>query len=405
MAVVVQKFGGTSLRDESGRQAAIERVRRRLAEGVKVVVVVSAMGREGDPYATDTLLGLVEGGRTVEPDDLDLLLACGEIISAVVFAGLLRKAGVDAVALTGGEAGIITDEHHQDAKILEVDPERLERELQRGRVPVVAGFQGVSHSGQITTLGRGGSDTTAAALGAALGAVEVEIYTDVDGIKTADPRIVPQAATIAHMDYEETFQLAHMGAKVIHPRAVEIARQHQLPLRVLSTFEEGEGTLIAPRRQELDLWQQRSPDRAVVGVTHLTGICQVRLALTGTTPRAVFRAFADKGISVDLINVTETSVSFTIALHHRDTAAEILSELGVDHDIRTGVAKVSVVGSAIHGLPGVMANIAEALAEAEAPILASSDSHLSISCLIPVERSVAAVQALHRKFNLGGNAR
>jgi aspartate kinase len=402
MSVVVQKFGGTSLRDEASRAAAIAKVRRRLEAGDQVVVVVSAMGRSGDPYATDTLLSLIDGSAARAPE-IDLLLSCGEIISAVVFTALLQKEGIDAVALTGGQAGIITDSSHQDAKILEVDPSHVEAELKAGRVPVVAGFQGVSRDGFVTTLGRGGSDTTAAALGAALRASSVEIYTDVNGIKTADPRLVPHAATIRQIDYDETFQLAHMGAKVIHPRAVEIARQFQIPLHILSTFEDGEGTVIAPRREAMDLWQNRRSDRVVVGVTHLAGICQVRIRPQGLPPTRVFRAFADRGISVDLINVSEESVSFTIAEDRREEARAVLEELGADYSLVEGVAKVSIVGSAIHGLPGVMANVAEACEEAGATILASSDSHLSISCLVPLAKSREAVQALHQKFNLGGS--
>jgi aspartate kinase len=403
VSVVVQKFGGTSLRDEEARRAAIAKVRRRRAAGDEVVVVVSAMGRSGDPYATDTLLSLIDRDSARAPD-VDLLLACGEIISAVVFSALLKAEGVEAVALTGAQAGIITDDSHQDAKILEVDPSHVVAELKAGRVPVVAGFQGISREGFVTTLGRGGSDTTAAAIGAALGAAAVEIYTDVDGIKTADPRLVPTAATIHQIDYEETFQLAHMGAKVIHPRAVEIARQFQIPLRVLSTFEDGEGTVIAPRRETIDLWQNRRSDRSVVGVTHLTGICQVLVQPERTTPVAVFRALADHGISVDLINVSEEALSFTVAEDRAEEADTLLAGLGVAHTLRRGVAKVSIVGSAIHGLPGVMAHVAEALAAAGATILASSDSHLSISCLIPAEKSREAVQALHQKFNLGRSA-
>lgn len=404
MALVVQKFGGTSLRDEVARARAVEKVRRRLEQGDRVVVVVSAMGRQGDPYATDTLLTLIDGDHS-RPPDVDLLLACGEIISAVVFAALLRKEGIDAVALTGAQAGILTDNAHQDAKILEVDPTQLSSELARGRVPVVAGFQGVSRDGSITTLGRGGSDTTAVALGAALGAEVVEIYTDVDGIKTADPRLVPEASTIRQISYEETFQLAHTGAKVIHPRAVEIARQFRIPVRILSTFEDGEGTTVAPRKEAIaDLWQHRRSDRSVVGVSHLAGIVHIRITLEGTPPTKVFRAFADAGISVDLINVNEDCCSFTIDEQRLPEAKAILETLGLAHAIRQGVAKVSIVGSAIHGLPGVMALVAEALAKAGATILASSDSHLSISCLVPLEKSRDAVLALHRTFNLGGSA-
>src|SRR5690606_33561545 len=204
LRTIVQKFGGSSLAAPEGREAAARRVVQAVREGARPVVVVSALGRRGDPYATDTLLGLVGAGQPGLPArELDLLLSCGEQVSAAVMCAVLRRMGLDATALTGGQAGIITDAHYGDARILRVDPEPLRSLLERGRVPVVAGFQGMTEQGEITTLGRGGSDTTAAALAAAVGAEVIDIYTDVDGVYTADPRLVPEARTMVTITYDE----------------------------------------------------------------------------------------------------------------------------------------------------------------------------------------------------------
>src|SRR5690606_29009876 len=235
----------SSLAAPEGREAAARRVLQAVREGSRPIVVVSALGRRGDPYATDTLLGLVRAEQAGLPArELDLLLACGEQIAAVVVAAVLGQHGVDAPALTGGQAGIVTDAHFGDARILRVDPEPLRRRLERGQVPVVAGFQGVTEHGDITTPGRGGRDTTAAALAAALGAGAVEIYTDVEGVYTADPRLVPDARTMLTATYDEVAQMAVEGARVIHPRAIEIAMRANVPVRVRSTVSDAPGTLI-----------------------------------------------------------------------------------------------------------------------------------------------------------------
>jgi aspartate kinase len=254
MRILVQKFGGTSVDNEEHRQMAATRVARAIQNGWSVVVVVSAIGRQGAPYATDTLVGTLKNVDPAVPPssrEMDLMMACGEIISTVVMAQTLRAMGFDTVALTGGQAGIATDYDFGNARILSIDPSYVVRMLEAGKLVLVAGFQGVTQHGAVTTLGRGGSDTTASALGAALkpyaDEVGVEIYTDVDGVKTADPRLVSDARTLSCASYEEVAEMAHMGAKVVHPRAAEIANQYDLPLWVKSTFIEAPGTLIASR--------------------------------------------------------------------------------------------------------------------------------------------------------------
>ncbi len=245
MKIIVQKFGGTSVRDEHGRNLARKHIEKALQDGYKVVVVVSAMGRKGDPYATDTLLSLIDGANAhVTNREKDLLMACGEIISSVVFTNMLNKCGVKATAFTGGQAGFRTNNDHTNAKIIDMRCERLLRALKEHDVVVVAGFQGVAENGDVTTIGRGGSDTSAAALGAALGAEWIDIFTDVEGVMTADPRIVENARPLDVVTYTEICNMAYQGAKVIHPRAVEIAMQAKVPLRIRSTYSDAPGTLV-----------------------------------------------------------------------------------------------------------------------------------------------------------------
>ncbi|AUZ41384.1 aspartate kinase, partial [Bacillus sp. MBGLi79] len=243
MKIIVQKFGGTSVKDDRGRKLALSHIQEAVNEGYKAVVVVSAMGRKGDPYATDSLLDLLYGGQdTITEREQDMLLSCGETISSVVFASMLLENGIKAAALTGAQAGFLTDNNHTNAKILEMKPERLVSMLADHDAVVVAGFQGATAKGDITTIGRGGSDTSAAALGAALDAEFIDIYTDVEGVMTADPRIVEKAKPLPVITYTEICNLAYQGAKVIHPRAVEIAMQAKVPIRVRSTYSNETGT-------------------------------------------------------------------------------------------------------------------------------------------------------------------
>ncbi|CAB1129023.1 aspartokinase I (alpha and beta subunits) [Candidatus Hydrogenisulfobacillus filiaventi] len=406
MGIVIQKFGGTSLATADGRRRAVHWVARARAAGHRPVVVVSAMGRRGDPYATDTLLDLLAPLPRPPAWEADRLMACGEIIATVVMAAHLRAEGLDAEPMTGPEAGIRTDDRHGDARILSVDPAPVRAVLDAGRVPVVAGFQGRTPAGRLATLGRGGSDTTAVALGAALGAELVDIFTDVDGIKTADPRLVPEARTIPELAYEEVFQLANAGARVLHPRAVEIARQAGTRLRVRSTFSEAPGTLVGPGQGFADPWGHRQPDRAVTGITHLPGLTQFAVAPPAGAEadqhwaRLLFRDLGAAGISIDLINLFPDRVLFTVpspaAARTRQTAAA----LGGAVEEHPGRAKVTVVGSAIQGLPGVMAQVMEALAGAGVPVLQTADSLSTITVLIDGEHAGRAVQALHRQFGL-----
>jgi aspartate kinase len=246
MAIVVQKFGGTSVATRQAREALLKQVKFSKDRGDDVVLVVSAMGRFGEPYATDTLIGLLESiDPEVAPRKKDLIMSCGEIISCSMIAHFLESRGIAAEPLTGGQAGILTTNEFGNSEIINIDTTMINKIMASGKVAVVAGFQGVTESGEITTLGRGGSDTAAAVLGGYINAERVDIFTDVAGIAKVDPRIVPETAYISHITYDDMYQLANQGAKVIHPRAVKAAKEFSMPVRVRSTFVQDPGTLIS----------------------------------------------------------------------------------------------------------------------------------------------------------------
>lgn len=412
MRIIVQKFGGTAVATADGRRQVADRVRQAVESNLAAVVVVSAMGRAGDPYATDTFLKLAQDiYPETAPRELDMLIGCGELISAVIMCNTLKAHGLDAVALTGGQAGIVTDSSFGEAQILRVNPEHTLRHLREGKVVVVAGFQGWTENGDIATLGRGGSDTSAAALGAALRAEVVEIYTDVDGLKTADPRIVPDARTIPVTTYDEIVNLAYHGAKVIHPRAVEIAMRRNIPLRIRNTFDDSPGTLVTYSIEAIASFAEageRAGLRLISGVTHQPGLAQVRVRRpdglsAGNVQLKLFRALADANISVDLINVSAAEVSFTVPESVCDKACRVLRGIGLDVDAVPDCARISIVGSRIHGQPGIVAMMVEALAEAGVEMLQTSDSHVTISCLVRRPDMERAVRALHERFGLGGS--
>lgn len=398
--IVVKKFGGTSVATAEGRAALRASVRGSLDEGRSVVVVVSAMGRRGAPYATDTLLGLLDG-LDAEPREVDLLASCGEIVSAVLVAHELRADGLAAVALTGGEAGILTDSEFGDAAVLRVDPEPLRAALFAGIVPVVAGFQGMSLSGDVTTLGRGGSDTTACAIGAALQAETVEIHTDVDGVLSADPRACDGVRVLDSLQFEELFQMALAGSKVMHAPAAETAMNAGVPVRVRNTYGGSAGTLIAP------------PDRiaadrrrVATAVSHVDGLARLVATLPPGEERAgaltaVFRAMADAGLSLDMFTPVGDVLALSIGESELDRAKGVLAGLGIPSSARTGLAKVTLVGAGMHGVPGVMARMADALAAAGVDVLQIADSHYTISVLVSQEDSRPAISALHTEFGLG----
>ncbi|MGM7720423.1 aspartate kinase [uncultured Metabacillus sp.] len=403
MKIIVQKFGGTSVKDDHGRKMALAHIQEAIEIGYKVVVVVSAMGRKGDPYATDTLLGLLYGDvEMISNREQDMLLSCGEIISSIVFSSMLNQNGIKATALNGAQAGFVTSNEHTNAKILEMKCDRLLETLGDHDVVVVAGFQGASiKTGDITTIGRGGSDTSAAALGAALDAEFVDIFTDVEGVMTADPRIVENAKPLSTVTYTEIVNLAYQGAKVIHPRAVEIAMQSEVPIRVRSTYSQSSGTLVTSnhsKKRGSDVYE-----RLITGIAHVSDVTQIKVnAKEGQydVQTEVFKAMAKDGISVDFFNITPKGVIYTVPDKVTDRAVDILRSLGYEPIINRHCAKVSTVGAGIMGVPGVTAKIVTALSEKGIQILQSADSHTTIWVLVKEEDMIKAVNALHEAFDL-----
>lgn len=402
MKVIVQKFGGTSVQSEKTREYAMNHIQQAIKEGYKVVTVVSAMGRLGDAYATDTLMQLIGGqNTTLSPREQDLLLSCGETISSTVFTHMLKENGLKAVAMSGAQAGIKTNRDYMHAKIKEMNCKRLIAELEHYDVVVVAGFQGATDNGDITTLGRGGSDTSAAALGAALRAEWIDIFTDVDGMMTADPRIVKKARPLAVVTYDEVCNMAYQGAKVIHPRAVEIAMQAKIPIRIRSTYTDSPGTLVTTLERKNKATHIQ--DRLVTGIAYVTDVSQIKVtAKKGdyNLQADVFKAMAKENISVDFINISPNDVIYTVPESMIDQAISVLNEVGYDPTVVKDCAKVSVVGAGITGVPGVAAKIVTSLAEKEIRILQSADSHTTIWVLVEGKDLVNAVNALHDVFEL-----
>ena len=393
--IIIQKFGGTSLQDEITRGKAAKFVKEKFDAGILPVVVVSAMGRSGAPYATDTLLKIANDVEPeINPREKDLLMSCGETISAIIFVQTLRKIGLKAIALTGAQAGIITDNNFGNARIKKVIIDNLLKIINQDMIPVITGFQGMDENGEITTFGRGGSDTTASVLASALQAAEIEIYTDVEGIFSADPKNVQKTTAISEASYEEAVELAEKGAKVIHPRAVEIAASKNIPIRIFSTFTGINGTTI----------KNIKSDRPITGITSKDNIIYYQIEPILTDDHAiglnVFQLLAENSISADFIYIRPESISFIIDAENRQKTIHVLDKNNFRYLIREGLVKVSAVGSGMTGMPGIMAKIVTALTSQNIEILECTDSRTTISCLIKSEKKNKAITALHDIFEL-----
>ena len=398
MKIVVQKFGGTSVSTEDTRKKVIEKVKLAIKEGYSPVVVVSAMGRKGAPYATDTLLSLIgEKFKSVNKLAQDLLMCCGETISSVVMSNDLYNEGIDAVPLTGGQAGILTDNNFTDAKCIDVNPKKILDLVSQGRIPVITGFQGMTESGYLTTLGRGGSDTSASILGVALKAVAIEIYTDVDGIMTADPRIVENASLIDVISYNEVFQLADQGANVIHPKAVEIAMEANIPLYIKNTMNNTKGTLI-------NNFGDKDSDRIMTGITSQKDRIQVSIEASDNAGnpkyKDVLELLAANKISLDLINIFPNKQIFTINEKDKTVLENILNNCKLKYTLVENCSTVVVIGSRMKGMPGVMAKIIKSLSDNNIEVLQTADSHMTIWCLVHAENVKKAINVLHNTFKL-----
>lgn len=400
MSLVVQKFGGTSLGTSDHIADAADRIVSTAQTGQQVVVVVSAMGS-----TTDDLTSLA---HRIHPDppgrELDMLLTAGERISMSLTAMALAGRGVEAVSLTGSQAGILTDSTHGEAKITRIQGTRIRQALQDGKVVVVAGFQGVNPDNrEVTTLGRGGSDTTAVALAAALEAEVCEIYTDVDGVFSANPRLVPEAHLLSELSYEEMLEMSAAGAEVLMTRSVEFGRRFGIPIHVRSAFQNRTGTWI----------KEKTMEQAIIsGIASDTSEAKVTVREVPDRPGVAARLFeplAETGINVDMIvqNVSQsgtTDISFTIPMtavaSFRNEAEKVKSELGASGvEVDTEVAKVSLVGAGMKAHPGVAAGVFRALADGGINIEMISTSAIRVSCVIRVEQLEHAVQVLHQTFD------
>jgi aspartate kinase len=413
VALIVQKYGGSSVADAESIKRVARRIVATCAKGNQVAVVVSAMGD-----TTDELIDLA-GEISPQPParELDMLLTAGERISMAVLAMAIADLGMEARSFTGSQAGVITDAVHGRARIIDVTPGRIRSALDEGAIPIVAGFQGVSQTTKdITTLGRGGSDTTAVALAAALGADVCEIYTDVDGVFTADPRIVPQARRIPRISYEEMLELAASGSKVLMPRCVEYARRYALPIHVRSSFSDRTGTWVTGVDSAHGQTEENGMEQAIIsGVAHDRSEAKVTaVGVPDQVGRAarIFRTVAEAGINIDMIvqNVSATAtgrtdISFTLpsddGQRALDALGKIADEVGFEallYDDRIG--KVSLIGAGMRSHPGVTAKFFSALAGAGVNIEMISTSEIRISVVVAQEDVDTAVSATHNAFDL-----
>ena len=410
MALVVQKYGGSSVADAERIKRVAERIVATVKDGNQVVVVVSAMGD-----TTDELLDLANQVTPLPPGrELDMLLTAGERISMALLAMAIASLGYDARSFTGSQAGVITDSVHGRARIIDVTPGRIRSAIDDGAIAIVAGFQGVSQDNKdITTLGRGGSDTTAVALAAALNADVCEIYSDVDGVYTADPRVVPDARKLDTIAYEEMLELAASGSKILHLRSVEYARRYGVPIRVRSSYSDKPGTTVAGSIEEIPVEQA-----LITGVAHDRS--EAKITVTGVPDHAgaaarIFRVIADAEIDIDMVlqNVSSTvsgrtDITFTLSKANGAIAVKELekvkAEIGFESVLYDDhVGKVSLVGAGMRSHPGVTATFCEALAGVGVNIEIINTSEIRISVLIRDAQLDEAVRAIHEAFELGGD--
>jgi len=406
VGIIVQKFGGTSVGSIERIQNVANRVIEEINNGNKVVVVVSAMGK-----TTDELVNLAKQiSKNPSKREMDMLLTTGEQVSIALLTMALKEKGYDAVSLTGWQAGIETEAVHGNARIMNIDTTRIHKHLNEGKIVVVAGFQGITKNQEITTLGRGGSDTTAVALAAALNAKKCDIYTDVTGVFTTDPRYVKKARKLQAISYDEMLELANLGAGVLHPRAVEFAKNYQIPLEVRSSMERERGTIV----EEEASMEQNLIVRGIAFEDQVTRVTVQGLPNELHTLSTIFTTLANHGINVDIIiqsatSATTMSISFSIRTEDLDETLKVLEfhkeQLRYETiEYESGLAKVSIVGSGMISNPGVAAEMFKVLAEHGIEVKMVSTSEIKISTVVEQSKMVAAVEALHDAFQLAEQA-
>ncbi|MGC9219847.1 MAG: aspartate kinase [Solirubrobacteraceae bacterium] len=403
-STIVMKFGGTSVADAERIKRAARRIVAKKEQGQRVVAVLSARG-----HTTDELIQVAEEvSAHPDPREMDMLLSTGERISCALCAMAINDLGHRAISLTGSQAGIVTDTSHTKARILDVRADRIVEALNQGMIVLVAGFQGVSTSRDVTTLGRGGSDTTAVAVAAAIGAEVCEIYTDVSGVYTADPRLVPDARKLPMVSFEEMLEMAASGAKVLQLRSVEYARTHGVKIHCRSAFEDGPGTVVIGEDQTME-------HPLITAVTHSTEEARITLVGVPDRPRAaarIFTALAEANVNVDTIVQNDphsegasAEVTFTVASEDLWAAQQalepVVKELGIGKvDAEPGVGKVSIIGAGMRSHPGVAAKVFQVLGDADVNIDIINTSPIKITCLISAEAVPSVVRALHAAFGL-----
>ena len=402
MALVVQKYGGTSVADAEGIKNIARRIIDRQSKGDQLVVVVSAMGD-----TTDELIKMAcQVTEKPSERELDALLSTGEMVTSTLVAMAIRSLGFEAISLSGAQAGIKTDANHSRARILDIDPARMLRELEQGRIVIVAGFQGITDDMDITTLGRGGSDTTAIALAASLKAKACEKYTDVEGIYTADPRLEPDARPLREIGYEEMLELAAYGSKVMHPRAIELAGEFNVPILVASSFTDKPGTLI---HREVSM-EVRNKVRSIAHDLDVAKIMVVGVPDRPGIAASIFEALAKAGISVDTIvqnasinNITD--LTFTVTKSEMAKAMKVVEPIARSLGARECVSnarmgKISIIGTGMQNTPGYAARMFSTLSEHGINIQLITTSEIRITCIIAESQVKDAVRALHRAFQL-----
>lgn len=402
MGIIVQKFGGTSVGSIERIQNVAKRVISEKEQGKDVVVVVSAMGK-----TTDQLVSLAyEISKKPSKREMDMLLTTGEQVTISLLSMALQEQGYDTISYTGWQAGIMTEPVHQNARIMDIKTERMKEQLNLGKIVIVAGFQGVTEAGEITTLGRGGSDTTAVALAAALNAEKCDIYTDVTGVFTTDPRYIKNARKLEAISYDEMLELANLGAGVLHPRAVEFAKNYQVSLEVRSSMEFERGTIV---EEEANM-EQNLVVRGIAFEDQVTRISVCGLPNNIHTLSTIFSTLADHGINVDIIiqstsNDDQTAISFSIKTDDLEETLNVLNQYKEKLQFEkieseTNLAKVSIVGSGMISNPGVAAQMFKELAEKGIQIKMVSTSEIKVSAVVEESKMVEAVEILHEAFQL-----
>ncbi len=397
MNIVVKKFGGNTLNKKNSKQLLLNIIKTSLDNHNFPVIVVSAVGRVENPYSTDSLLNVLNEYKiSVSDREKDLLMSCGEIISSVVVAGYLNELDIDTKVLTGLQAGILTSSDYGNAKVLSIESNIINDLINKNIIPIITGFQGVSETGNITTLGRGGSDISAIAIGVSLEAKKVEIYTDVNGIYTADPRLVKNANLLKSVSYTELFQMASHGSKVVHPRAVELAMSNNLPLYVCNIEDHLEGTIVT--KEHIQYLENAKP-KVITAISHEADLIQLFYPnIAQKDSKNLYESLAKNGVSLDLINITSKGHYFVINNSQLKKVKYLSKSLNVKFDIKPAVTKVSCVGLGMHKQPGVFSRIITTLVESNVEVIQTTDSHMTITCLISSKDLLLALEVLHQEF-------